>query len=428
MKKYGQVLVALGMQWGDEGKGKIVDIVSPEYDLVIRANGGANAGHTIKFKKDGEDKKIVFHQLPSGMTNEKSLCLIANGCVVDFVGLEKEIENFSNLGVEIEKKLRISDRAQLVFGFHKKVDAFLEDYKKQGKIGTTLRGIGPAYADKIYRHNLRAGDLKNWDSFEKMYWNEKSMIEQIWGLSDYNWQEELEYFKKISQKYSNLIVNTQQLISNFYKEGKKILIEGANGVLLDIDHGTYPYVTSSNVIVSGLCTGCGLAPQKITDVLGILKAYTTRVGEGPFPTEQKNTIGEKMQNNGAEFGSTTGRGRRCGWFDAVVARYACELNGINSINLTKIDVLDDFENINICTGYKLDGKEIDFFPSSISDLEKIEPIYETLPGWMESISEIDSYEKLPENCKKYIDKIEELLGVPIHIVNTGASRHQIVFK
>lgn len=428
MKKYGKVLVALGMQWGDEGKGKIIDILAPKYDLVIRANGGANAGHTIKFNKDGAEKKIVFHQIPSGMTNNHSICVIGNGCVVDFQGLEKEIQDFEALGLGIDGRLKISDRAHMVMGYHKEIDAVLEKIKGKNKIGTTLRGIGPAYADKIFRHNLRVGDLKNWDGFVEAYEKARSIISRIWGLKVYNWQAELAYFQKIRAEFFNNIINSYQYINNAIDSGKSILLEGANGTMLDIDHGTYPFVTSSNVIVSGLCSGSGITPKKVTDVLGILKAYTTRVGAGPFPTELEDEIGENMQKIGQEFGSTTGRGRRCGWFDAIIAKYSCNLNGITAINLTKLDVLAGFEEMKICTGYILNGEKIDYIPSSIADLMNLEPVYEKLPGWKQEITGFKDYKDLPQNCRNYIERIEELLKTPIDIINTGPHRDQVIFK
>lgn len=428
MKKYGPVLAALGLQWGDEGKGKIVDILAPEYDFVVRANGGANAGHTIKFIRAGEEKKIVFHQLPSGMTNDHSLCLIGNGCVLDFRGLEAEIADFESLGIKVGGRLKISDRAHLVCGYHKLIDGFLESHKGQGKIGTTLRGIGPAYADRIYRHGLRAGELRDWAGFTAAYERSLGLVKQIWPLDDYDHQEELAYFKTVHERFAPLIEDTGRLLRRAVKAGQSVLLEGANGALLDIDHGSYPFVTSSGVVLAGLCAGCGLPPQAITSTLGILKAYTTRVGGGPFPTEQDNANGERLRTVGGEFGSTTGRKRRCGWFDAVIARYACELNGITSVNLTKLDVLSGWEEIKIATAYRLNGEEIDSPPATAADWEKLEPIYETWTGWQEDISAITTYSELPANCRAYVERIESLIGVPIDIVNTGPRREQVILR
>lgn len=425
---YGNCTVVMGLQWGDEGKGKLIDILAPQYDIVVRANGGANAGHTIKFEHNGEQKKVVAHLMPSGMLHEGTTCLIGNGCVVDLSALNDELEEFKGHGFDVSKRLIISDRTHIVFGFHKEIDRQQEALKGKDKIGTTLRGIGPTYASKVNRNNIRMGDLKDWDDFVAKYEKLIDHLSHIWDLKGYDSATELEQFKTLRERYLPMIQNTENYLYHAGKDGKKILIEGANGMLLDIDHGTYPFVTSSSTILAGLCTGSGIAPQRITDTVGVLKAYTTRVGSGPFPTEQENEIGEQLQNIGGEFGATTGRGRRCGWFDGVAAKYALRINGISSINLTKTDVLNDFEEIKICTHYEVNGEKIDYFPSSIKDLENAQPVYETMPGWQTSLDGITSFEALPENCKKYVKKLEEFLGVPIDSVSTGPDRSEIVLK
>ena len=430
-QKYGNCLAVLGLQWGDEGKGKLVDILAEQYDIIVRANGGANAGHTINFEVDGEKKKIVFHLLPSGILQEGKVCVIGNGCVVDVAALKQEIEDLKN--IDLNGRLFISDRAQIVFGYHKVIDGIHEELKGAGKVGTTMRGIGPAYADKINRINLRVGDLTDFNNFEEKYKAALELHKKVYGnigensekISNYDAEAELNQYKKLADYFKGMIINTSYYLNKALDTGKNILLEGANGSLLDIDHGTYPFVTSSNTTLGGICAGCGIAPKKITHTIGILKAYTTRVGEGPFPTELNDDTGKKMQEVGNEFGSTTGRGRRCGWFDGVAAKYSCMINGVDSINLTKIDVLNDFSTIKICEQYEINGEKTSEFKSNIAELQAAEPKYQELPGWQKDL-ENSSIEALPENCKKYIKKIEEITGTKVDFIGTGPDRSQMI--
>ncbi len=408
----------VGLQWGDEGKGKIVDLVAKNYDIVIRSQGGHNAGHTVVL----EGKKYALHLLPSGVLNPNAMNVIGNGVVVYPKQLIKEIKEFDK---NIKNKLLISDKAHMILDHHIAIDKARERLRGKNAIGTTGRGIGPAYADKIARVGVRMGELRDIDKLmQKLfdyYEMNKGYFEYL-GIeipdSD-KLKKELEYYK--NELIENITDTTKYLWENM---DKNMLLEGAQATLLDIDHGTYPYVTSSNTIASGALTGSGLPPKALNKVIGIAKAYTTRVGNGPFPTEDLGNDGEKIRVQGAEFGTTTGRPRRCGWFDVVAAKYAITLNGCDEIALMKLDVLDGFDRVKICIGYEKDGKKIDYFPS---DIEGIKPLYVELEGW-DGSSGVTEFDKLPENARKYVEFLEEKIGTHIKYISTGAERNATIIR
>lgn len=422
-EKYGNIAVVLGTQWGDEGKGKLVDIFAQEYGVIVRATGGANAGHTIYFDHEGETKKVVFHLLPSGMLHKETIGVIGNGCVIHLQTLAEEIASLKEHGLNVDGRLWISDRAHIVCDFHKMVDGASEDSMGEKKIGTTKRGIGPAYGEKMFRNGLRVADLYDFETFEvKLRENLKRWQKQF--DFEYDIEADLKTYKELAEYFKPFVRETATYLHQLIKDGTPILVEGANGALLDIDHGTYPFVTSSNSTIGGIATGTGIAPQSISTTIGILKAYTTRVGAGPFPTELTDEVGETLQREGHEYGATTKRPRRCGWFDAVLAKYTFDINGISMTNLTKIDVMNSLETIKICTRYKgMDG-----IPARSEDFESAEPEYIEMPGWQEDISECSTYEELPENCRNYIEKIEELIGVSIDYIGIGPKRGDMIKK
>ena len=408
----------VGLQWGDEGKGKIVDLKAKDYDIVIRSQGGHNAGHTVVV--DG--KKYALHLLPSGVLNPNAMNVIGNGVVVYPPQLIKEIKNFDN---DIKKKLLISDKAHMILDHHIAIDQARERLRGKNAIGTTGRGIGPAYADKIARVGVRMGELKNipklLEKLEHYYEMNRGYFEYL-GVEIPSLEKIEKELEEWQRELGEMIVDTTKYLwDNF---DKNMLLEGAQATLLDIDHGTYPYVTSSNTIASGALTGSGIPPKKLNKVIGIAKAYTTRVGNGPFPTEDLGEAGDRIREQGAEFGTTTGRPRRCGWFDVVAARYAVTLNGCDEVAIMKLDVLDGFDEVKVCVGYKRGDEVIDYFPSSLDD---IEPVYETLPGWDKS-SGVTKWEELPENAKKYIEFIEQQIGAKIKYVSTGADREATVIR
>ena len=408
----------VGLQWGDEGKGKIVDLVAKNYDIVIRSQGGHNAGHTVVV--DG--KKYALHLLPSGVLNKNATNVIGNGVVVYPPQLIKEIKNF---GEEIKKKLLISDKAHMILDHHIAIDQAREKLRGKNAIGTTGRGIGPAYADKIARAGVRMGELKD---IPKLLEKLSHYYEMNKGYFDYLGveipsREKLESeLKEWQEELGDMIVDTTKYLwDNF---DKNMLLEGAQATLLDIDHGTYPYVTSSNTIASGALTGSGIPPKKLNKVIGIAKAYATRVGNGPFPTEDLSEAGERIRKQGAEFGTTTGRPRRCGWFDVVAAKYAVTLNGCDEVAIMKLDVLDGFDKVKVCIAYEKDEEVIDYFPS---DLEGVKPVYVELEGWDKS-SHVRDWEKLPKNAKKYIKFIEDKIGTKIKYISTGAERDATIIR
>ena len=427
ISQLGQVIYIAGTQWGDEGKGKLVDILSEQYDIISRSAGGANAGHTICVNKGGESKKYVFHLLPSGVLHDNKVCVIGNGTVIHVPTLLDEIHALKEEGIEIRDRLFISDRAHLIFNYHKNIDEIQEKQKGEEKVGTTKRGIGPAYTDKISRRGLRMIDLLDFNTFaEKLRCNAERHM-KVYGF-EFNIEEEINYYKDALELIEPFIINTTEYLDKAHKEGKAILAEGAQGTHLDIDLGTYPYVTSSNTVSGGGCTGLGIAPNRINTAIGIAKAYTTRVGAGPFPTELDGSEGEMLREKGAEYGATTGRPRRCGWFDAVVVRNAITINGITSINLTKLDVLNNIESIKIGVRYKLDGEQVNFIPASLADFEKVEVEYEEMPGWDEDISNAKTFDDLPENAQNYVKKLEEILEVPINFIGVGVHRSEMILN
>ena len=415
--------VLIGLQWGDEGKGKIIDVLTREADVVARFQGGNNAGHTVEIG----DRKFVLHLIPSGILRPEALCVIANGLVVSVTGLDEELDGLEAKGISISDRLFISDRCQLLFAYHCMADGLKEGQLGENQIGTTKRGIGPAYADKANRCGIRARDLQRPESFRRRFYAEGEKYNRLFadcGVEQLDLDAEWAKLERIARRLAPMVTDTTLLLNRAADEGKSILLEGAQGTWLDIDFGTYPFVTSSNTSVGGACTGTGLAPSRIDDVVGVLKAYTTRVGAGPFPTELDDETGEFMRRKGNEFGATTGRPRRCGWFDAVATRYAVMLNGVTGIALTKMDVLDEFETLRICTAYELDGQTVTDMPADSEDLARAKPIYEEVPGWCQDTSSVTEYEQLPELARSYIDRLMELIGTRIQIVSVGPRRAQ----
>lgn len=425
--KLGQVVYIVGSQWGDEGKGKLVDVMSQKYDIIARAAGGANAGHTICVEKDGKTEKFVFHLLPSGILHEGKVSIIGNGCVIHIPTLLDEIHELKEKGINIMGRLLISDRAHLIFDYHKEVDALQEEMRGDKKIGTTKRGIGPAYNDKISRCGIRMVDLLDRQGFAQKFRDNAEFKMKTFGIK-VDIESQITYYEDVAEILEPLIINTLEYLDKAYKEGKTILVEGAQGSHLDIDFGTYPYVTSSSTISGASCTGLGIAPNKIKSVVGIVKAYTTRVGSGPFPTELASMEGDMLRAQGSEYGATTGRPRRCGWFDAIVVKNAIVINGINSVNLTKLDVLTGFQTIKVGVGYKLKGETIHFIPASLEEYEKVEVEYIDLPGWTEDISMVQHFKDLPKNAQDYVLKLEEIMEVPINFIGVGVRRSELIYR
>ena len=414
--------VLLGLQWGDEGKGKIVDVLTPNYDIIARFQGGPNAGHTLEF----EGIKHVLHTIPSGIFRKEVKNLIGNGVVIDPVVFQKEIEKLAPFNLNIKDSLLISKKAHIIIPTHKLLDAASEISKGKNKIGSTLKGIGPTYMDKTGRNGLRVGDIfsPNFkDKYNALVEKHKGMLKHYEGF-EYNISDlEPAFFEGVELLLSLTCVDSEQYINDAIKSGKKILAEGAQGTMLDIDFGTYPYVTSSNTVTAGTCTGLGIAPTKIGDVIGIFKAYCTRVGSGPFPTELLGEDGEHIRQEGREFGSTTGRPRRCGWIDLPAMKYAIMINGVSELSMMKADVLSNFDKIKVCTHYKINGEVIDYLPFDINDVE-IEPIYEELQGWNCDLTKLQSYDDAPEALKAYVKYLEHALEVPITVVSVGPDRTQ----
>jgi adenylosuccinate synthase len=419
--------VVLGAQWGDEGKGKLVDVLSKDFDIVARATGGANAGHTVYFTEGTETKKFVFHLLPSGILYPQVTCVIGNGLVLHVGSMFEEIEALKVQGYDVEPRVKISDRVALLFDYHKLIDGAQEDSKGGAKVGTTRRGIGPAYSDKINRRGLRLCDLINWDSFVEKYRANVAWHQKVYGF-DYDAETELNGLKAVRDRLLAMKVDGAFVLNQAVAAGKKVLVEGANATLLDIDHGTYPFVTSSNPSIGGVFTGTGLNPRYLGESIGIVKAYMTRVGSGPFPTELLDALGDSIREAGGEYGSTTGRPRRCGWFDVPMTKYSVMINGFTALNLTKLDVLDELEEIKVAVAYRLDGKVLESIPASLEDLARVEVDYETLPGWKVSLKEVTTWEALPENAKKYVLRLEELLGCPFKYIGVGQRRDQLLTR
>ncbi len=416
----------VGTQWGDEGKGKIVDILTGEADIVARHSGGANAGHTVVI----DNQQFILHLVPTGILHQKKVCVMGNGMVIDPECLFVELEELRKRKITYKNRLLISPQAHLVMPYHKVIEKLEEKARGKNKIGTTLRGIGPAYRDKVVRSGIRIGDLLNSAYFEqRVKWNLRANE----GLLSLLTSHELIDLKnksldllKLARKIRPLLTDAGLYLHNSVRKGKSVLFEGAQGALLDVDFGTYPYCTSSNTTIGGICTGLGVNPTLIDQVIGVVKAYTTRVGDGPFPTEQKNRTGETMQYSGNEFGATTGRPRRCGWLDLVALRYSFRINGISKIALTKLDVLDQLETIKVCVGYKYKGKTMTDFSPDLRVLERCRPIYKELPGWKKSTCGVTNFKKLPDKAKRYVAYISKQLGVPVFMISTGNRRDQTI--
>ncbi|MFY7991530.1 MAG: adenylosuccinate synthase [Fluviicola sp.] len=417
-----KVDVLLGLQWGDEGKGKIVDVLTPQYDIIARFQGGPNAGHTLEF----EGVKHVLHTIPSGIFHGHVINLIGNGVVIDPVVFQKELEKLVPFNIDIKKRLIISKKAHLILPSHRLLDAASEAAKGKNKIGSTLKGIGPTYMDKTGRNGLRVGDifLPNFmDKYKALVEKHENMLKHYDGF-EYDLAElEGPWMEGINVLRSLTAVDSEQYLNEAMKSGKKILAEGAQGTMLDIDFGTYPFVTSSNTVTAGTCTGLGIAPSKIGDVIGIFKAYCTRVGSGPFPTELLDEVGEQIRQEGREFGSTTGRPRRCGWIDLPAMKYAIMINGVTELAMMKADVLDKFDTIRACTKYRINGEEVDYLPYDIDGVE-IEPIYEDLPGWNTDLTKLSSFADAPQALKDYVTYLERHLEVPVTTVSVGPDRKQ----
>jgi adenylosuccinate synthase len=415
--------VILGLQWGDEGKGKIVDFFAKDYDIIARFQGGPNAGHTLYVN----DKKIVLHQIPSGVFHEGVTNLIGNGVVLDPVILKKECDTVSSFGVDLKKNLFISERTHLILPTHRALDKAAELSKGNDKIGSTLKGISPAYMDKTGRNGLRVGDLldKNFTtSYIKLRLKHQKLLDNYSFNEDISaWEEE--FFEAVEFLKQLNIVNGEYFINNGLRQGKKVLAEGAQGSMLDIDFGTFPFVTSSSTITAGVCSGLGVAPQKINEVIGVTKAYCTRVGSGPFPTELNDETGDLLRQTGNEFGATTGRPRRCGWIDLVALRFACMINGVTRIVMTKADVLDAFKELNVCTAYRLNGKESKEIPFQMTRVN-IEPLYKTFQGWNMPTNAAKSSSGLPDAMKQYVEFINKELGIKIQYISNGPGREQII--
>ncbi len=422
--------VVVGAQWGDEGKGKVIDVLSEDADILIRFQGGHNAGHTVI--ADGEE--FIFHLIPSGLLHKGKIGLIGNGVVVDPEALLEEMGRLEARGIDVKSAVKLSDQAHVIFPYHKRLD-IVEESTRTGRIGTTGRGIGPCYVDKVARCGIRVADLCSREAFaEKLRQNvlEKNrLLKVLYHEPPFSYDELLERYSGYAKRLAPHVVNGARFLQEAIRQGKRLLFEGAQGTLLDIDHGTYPYVTSSNATAGGACTGAGVPPTAIDRVIGVVKAYTTRVGEGPFPTEFPPALMTQVRSKGKEFGATTGRPRRCGWFDAVIARHAVWVNGCDAIAVTKLDVLDEMETIQICVGYRDPAaggaggtRTIDEFPSDIGVLSRCIPVYESVPGWRRETGEAGRFEDLPEAAQRYLKRLEGLLGVPICLISTGSKREQ----
>jgi len=420
------IRVVVGAQWGDEGKGKIVDLLSKDADYVVRYQGGANAGHTLEF----DDKKIVLHLIPSGIFNGDATCIIGNGVVIDPFALLEEIKEVEAIGGDIKNRLKISSSAHVILPYHQLLDQVKEEHRGDDAIGTTGRGIGPAYVSKVSRVGIRMSDLLHPKALRKKVQDNISDINEalqhVYKHDPIEADSIIDDLLEAADIIRPYITNTSALLHDAIENGDEILLEGAQGSLLDVDHGTYPFVTSSCPTSGGACTGSAIPPTAINKVMGITKAYCTRVGNGPFPTELTNDAGEKLREAGQEFGATTGRPRRCGWIDLVALKYAVRLNGMNEITLTKLDILDDFEEIKLCTSYNIEGEETDVFPLDLPDVENIEPVFKTMPGWNESLENCATVEEFPKAAKDYLQFIEDYLGVELTILSKGPKRSETI--
>jgi len=424
MNKHNSVVI--GTQWGDEGKGKVVDLLAQNYDVVVRFQGGNNAGHTLVF----EDNTYKLHLIPSGILYPNKICILGSGMVIDPKVLLGEMEALLSRGISLDN-LYISERAHVIMPYHKKWEAIEEKMRGKAKIGTTLRGIGPCYADKVSRMGFRMDDIKNEKSFkEKLHFiggMKQKIFQAIDDKQNLNIDEIFSEYFQYGQRLKKYMVDTISLFDELKSE-KSFLFEGAQGVFLDLDYGIYPFVTSSNTIAANACNGSGISPKNIDKIIGVTKAYTSKVGSGPFPTELNDKMGEKIREKGAEFGTTTGRPRRCGWLDTSMLKFAHKINQFDFLVLTKLDILSQIQTLKICTGYTYNDEAFSNFPTNIEMIEKMIPVYETLEGWEENISKCSSFEELPLNCQKYISRIEELTQIPIAIISVGPERNQTIFR
>jgi adenylosuccinate synthase len=418
-------IAVLGAQWGDEGKGKIVDMLTPHFSAVARYQGGHNAGHTVYVK----GKKFVLHLIPSGILHDGVTCIIGNGVVVDPQALFKEVDELGRMGVAVDGRLLISEKAHVILPYHRELDVLSEARRGERKIGTTSRGIGPAYEDKIGRRGIRISDLLGDRAAlaEEVRENVSARNRMIID-STLDWKPVFDQVVQFGERLRPWAADVSLHLAVAMKEGKSVMFEGAQATLLDIDHGTYPFVTSSNASVGGILTGLGVPPRAIGGVLGVAKAYTTRVGEGPLPTELSGELAERLRESGQEYGASTGRPRRCGWFDAVVVRYSARINGLDALALTKLDVLDGLDEVKICTGYKTAGGTITEFPADLGVFGNAEPLYETLPGWSTPTKGVTDYDRLPREAQQYVRRLEEVSGVECAIVSTGSDRSETIVR
>ena len=417
-------LVVLGAQWGDEGKGKIVDLLTPHFSIVGRYQGGHNAGHTVYVN----GVKFVLRLIPSGILHAGVICVIGNGVVIDPQALFAEIDELTKNGIDVAGRILVSDKAHLILPYHRDLDLLSEARRGERKIGTTSRGIGPAYEDKIARRGIRVGDLNDPQGLEQNVRDNVTARNRLVQYSTMDWRPVLAQLLTHAERLRPMMRDVSVLLTQAMAAGQSILFEGAQGTLLDIDHGTYPYVTSSNASVGGVCTGLGIPPRAIGRVLGVVKAYTTRVGEGPLPTELTGDMGNRLRESGNEYGAVTGRPRRCGWYDAVAVRYGVRINGLDALALTKLDVLDSRESIDICTSYTCGGKALNEFPSDLGQLSACVPVYETMPGWTTPTAGVRTFDQLPEAARKYIARLEEVTGVRAAIVSTGSERDDTIIR
>jgi adenylosuccinate synthase len=419
-------IAVLGAQWGDEGKGKIVDLLTPHFSIVARYQGGHNAGHTVYVA----GQKFVLRLIPSGILHPDTTCVIGNGVVVDPQALFAEVDQLEAVGIDVMRRLVVSNRAHLVLPYHRELDVFAERQRGERKIGTTSRGIGPAYEDKIGRRGIRVGDLGDPAPATPVADLVRENVESrnaLIGDSQLEWRVVLEQLMGWWERLRPAVRDVSALLAEARRDGRSVLYEGAQGTMLDIDHGTYPYVTSSNSTIGGVCTGLGVGPGAIDGVLGVVKAYTTRVGDGPMPTELLDATGERLREAGNEFGAVTGRPRRCGWFDAVVVRYAARVNGLDALALTKLDVLDGFGTVRLCVGYRVAGQVVGDLPAELGVLAGCEPVYEDMPGWERSAG-ARAYGELPAAARAYVERLEEVAGVPAAIVSTGSDRDDTIVR
>lgn len=417
-------LAVLGAQWGDEGKGKIVDLLTPGFDIVARYQGGHNAGHTVYVG----GTKFILRLIPSGILHPGITCVIGNGVVVDPQALLAEVDELVNKGVNIDNRIVISDKAHLILPYHRDLDLLSEARRGERKIGTTSRGIGPAYEDKIARRGIRAADLADAKALEQDVRDNVMARNRLVQDTTMDWRPVLDQLVTDGARIRPWVRDVSLMLSEAMHDGKSVLFEGAQGTLLDIDHGTYPFVTSSNASVGGVCTGLGISPRLIGGVLGVAKAYTTRVGEGPLPTELSGEMGERLRESGHEYGAVTGRPRRCGWYDAVAIRYSVRINGLDALALTKLDVLDGVERLDICTAYRCGSQTLTEFPSDIARLASCKPVYETMSGWSSPTRSLRRFADLPEAARRYVSRLEEVSGVPVALISTGSERDDTIFR